>query len=379
MVNPGGELTMRNFIDVQRKLALERIETMRNDEVLSKSVQDWVDDLVQVYGTPEIPEINPADITRTQQQGEVPARPVPNPSFGENVPKVQGLIHYIHIPFTGNRNFFSYERADGGEFPGEVGAREIVLAIGGAWLTPQGIEDMVDSQVALIDKSLASFRSDAERFREYLPGALRPALELRRQTAEAEAQTAAGLRYPIKPNPNAPPPPTVPPIRKKIAPAPLSRASTSDPTPLHEEHYQNILRICENMATVMERSPSAFEKMKEEDLRWHFIVQLNAQYDGVSGEAFNYQGKTDILVKMGNHNIFIAECKKWSGAKGLTDTLEQLFRYVTWRDTKTAIIKFVDHKDFTAIVEEATRTMDSHPLLVGQPKREGDARFRYHP
>jgi hypothetical protein len=235
---------------------------------------------------------------------------------------------------------------------------------------------MVESQVALIEKSLASFRADAERFRQDLPGALRPVLQRRHQTAEAEAQTAAGLRYPIKPNPNAPPPSTVPPIRKNITPAPIPRASSPDPT-LQDEHYRNTLSICENMARVMERSPSAFEKIGEEDLRWHFIMQLNAQYDGVSGEAFNYQGKTDILVRTGNHNIFIAECKYWSGAKGLTDTLDQLFKYVTWRDTKTAIIKFVNRKDFTAIVEEATRTMATHPRLSGQPKREGDTRFRY--
>src|SRR5262249_49392131 len=115
----------------------------------------------------------------------------------------------------------------------------------------------------------------------------------------------------------------------------------------------------------------------EEDLRWHFIMQLNAQYDGVSGEAFNYQGKTDILVRMGNHNIFIAECKYWSGPKGLEDTLDQLFKYVTWRDTKTSIIKFVNRKNFAATVEEATRTMADHRLLVGQPRNEGETRFRY--
>ena len=65
-----------------------------------------------------------------------------------------------------------------------------------------------------------------------------------------------------------------------MAPAPLPPASSPDPT-LQEDHYKNILCICENMARVMERSPSAFEKIAEEDLRWHFIMQLNAQYDGV--------------------------------------------------------------------------------------------------
>jgi len=207
-------------------------------------------------------------------------------------------------------------------------------------------EDKIDSQIADIESALQGFRDDAERFKINLPGAVRPALEKRRQTAEAEAQTAAGLKYPIKPRPNAPQTYMVPAIRKKIAPAPMPAGPSPDPT-LLEEHYRNILNIMDNMARVMERSPSAFEKIGEEDLRWHFLLQLNAQYDGVNGEAFNFQGKTDILVRQQNHNLFIAECKYWSGPKNLLDTVDQLFKYVTWRDTKTAVVMFSDRQQFT--------------------------------
>jgi hypothetical protein len=38
--------------------------------------------------------------------------------------------------------------------------------------------------------------------------------------------------------------------------------------------------------------------MREEDLRQHFLVQLNGQYEGqATGETFNFQGKTDILIR----------------------------------------------------------------------------------
>ena len=80
------------------------------------------------------------------------------------------------------------------------------------------------------------------------------------------------------------------------------------------------------MTLVMERSPSAFAKMEEEHIRFHYLVQLNGQYDGAAvGEAFNFQGKTDILVRHQNHNLFIAECKFWSGPKGLKETVDQNF------------------------------------------------------
>ncbi|MFM9616172.1 hypothetical protein ACKI18_46870, partial [Streptomyces niveiscabiei] len=61
---------------------------------------------------------------------------------------------------------------------------------------------------------------------------------------------------------------------------------------------------------MMERSPTAFKTMGEEDLRQHFLVQLNGQFDGAAtGETFNYEGKTDILLRVAGRNIFIAECK----------------------------------------------------------------------
>jgi hypothetical protein len=53
------------------------------------------------------------------------------------------------------------------------------------------------------------------------------------------------------------------------------------------------------MTHVMEQSPHAFVKMGEEDLRTHFLVQLNGVYEGqATGETFNFEGKTDILIRI---------------------------------------------------------------------------------
>jgi hypothetical protein len=87
--------------------------------------------------------------------------------------------------------------------------------------------------------------------------------------------------------------------------------------------YDEILGIIRNMVHVMERSPKAFEKMGEEDLRTQFLVQLNGQYEGrATGETFNYQGKTDILIREGDRNVFIAECKFWAGEKQYLQTID---------------------------------------------------------
>jgi len=108
----------------------------------------------------------------------------------------------------------------------------------------------------------------------------------------------------------------------------------------------------QNMVTVIERSPSAFKNMQEEDIRQHFLVQLNGQYEGqATGETFNLEGKTDILIRVEGKNIFIAECKFWKGPESLKKAIDQLLDYTTWRDTKTAIVVFnmciptlIDHR-----------------------------------
>ena len=70
-------------------------------------------------------------------------------------------------------------------------------------------------------------------------------------------------------------------------------------------------------------------------------MQLNGQYHGAAtGETFNCKGKTDILIRHQDKNIFVAECKFWEGYEALIKTTNQLLSYTTWRDTKTALIIF---------------------------------------
>ena len=91
-----------------------------------------------------------------------------------------------------------------------------------------------------------------------------------------------------------------------------------------------------------ERSPSVFKSMEEEHLRTILLVALNGVFKGdATGETFNGAGKTDILIRVADRNVFIAECLIWDGPdyfrKKLTD---QLFQYSTWRNSKLAAIVF---------------------------------------
>jgi len=52
------------------------------------------------------------------------------------------------------------------------------------------------------------------------------------------------------------------------------------------------------------------------------------------------------------------------GAEGFADTIDQLFGYTGWRDTKLAIVMFVREKGLTGILKKAKTTLAAHPQFV---------------
>lgn len=118
--------------------------------------------------------------------------------------------------------------------------------------------------------------------------------------------------------------------------------------------------------------------MKEEDLRTHFLVGLNGQYEGnATGETFNSEGKTDILIRVDGRNIFIAECKFWTGPDGLKGTVDQLLGYATWRDTRTAIILFNRNKNLSAVLEKIPDAISGHSNFKQRLDYESETGFRF--
>jgi len=204
-------------------------------------------------------------------------------------------------------------------------------------------------------------------------------IEQRKAELRKNQGLVSALGFPIKRRENAPQTFVAAQVRRKLTATRSSVSSASVPEPaLDEAEYQNILRIMDNMTKVMELSPHTFKDMGEEDIRQHFLVQLNGQYEGTAtGETFNYQGKTDILIRLEGRNLFIAECKFWRGEKVFIETVDQLIGYLSWRDTKTALVIFNKNRNLTGVLENVKAGMGKHSNLKRSPKVEGETRFRY--
>ena len=165
--------------------------------------------------------------------------------------------------------------------------------------------------------------------------------------------------------------------RLRRRPQPVMPSSLAAEPSLEMELYEDILDTLQYMTAVMEQCPSDFSSVGEETLRQHFLVQLNARYEGTaSGETFNFSGKTDILIRERGRNLFIAECKFWQGASGFLKTIDQLLGYASWRDTKTAIILFVRNKSFSQVLAQLSECLTKHPQFKRSIPVTGETRVR---
>jgi hypothetical protein len=184
----------------------------------------------------------------------------------------------------------------------------------------------------------------------------------RRAQLLAARNLQAEIGFPIHRRPDADTY-AVPMKRRTLRPVRPSTATPFKPEPaMADSDYQAALAVLRNSRNALERSPSLTQKLDEEEIRDLLLINLNAHFEGdAAGEVFNGEGKTDILIRVDDRNIFIGECKIWGGPRTMDDALGQLFRYLVWRDTKAAILLFIRNKDVTAVIEKAVRKIDEHP------------------
>jgi hypothetical protein len=156
-------------------------------------------------------------------------------------------------------------------------------------------------------------------------------------------------------------------VRDKFVPA-----LPPDPT-LDNETYQDILSIIHGLGVAMERHPSTYDGKHEQDLRDLLLATLSTHYPATTGETFNKQGRTDILVRHQGSNVFVAECKFWLGLQVHHDTIDQLLSYLTWRDSKAALICFVRNTELAPILDVIATGTPQHPCFIRLESKRGES------
>lgn len=229
---------------------------------------------------------------------------------------------------------------------------------------------------------LGNRNKDIELGNKSLPDRVRAVWENRRKRLEDEyartQQVIKNLNIPLHRNPDAP----VKPVEIKPRPLrtalrkPVAKTAPTEPT-LRREDVIDLVTFIERYARTFEVTPKAYAKMAEEELRDLLQGMLNANYpDSATGETFRKLGKTDISFCVEKGHVLVCECKFWSGAKGYVSALEQLFGYVTWRESHGVLIHFCKLKDMNRAVEDAKRMIGEHESFAsGSLRAVSETRF----
>ncbi len=153
-----------------------------------------------------------------------------------------------------------------------------------------------------------------------------------------------------------------------------------EPT-LNEAIYFDILETIYGVGKVIERKPTVYRDKYEPVLRDLFLIYLEPRYNGAAtGETFNGKGKTDILIRYENSNVFVAECKVWHGSQRYLEGISQLLDNIVWRDSKAALVIFVKYEPITHVMKQVREVTCTHSNYLGSlnEEKEGWYNFRFH-
>jgi hypothetical protein len=319
----------------------------------------------------QTPRLLHGDITQAPPREEPPPRRTAGSTVNNGLAAQHPMIrHSIFVPFEGDDCLFRCTptkyievgiRLD--NIPSaRIAGQQLILTARYSAASASTIHDTFTQQLETIQKFLDALKQDVDSFNTQLEAETHSHLAARHKNLESARHVTQALGFPLKKIEPVTQAFTLPSARRNLDTTALpATPNSSKPEPfLRDEDYLLILDRLSAMAIVLERSPRAFAEMSEEHLRFLFLIPLNCQFDSVSAETFNFSGKTDILIRDRESNIFIAECKIWKGPEGLKEAIDQLLGYITWRDTKTAILLFARNKHFSKVLAQVPDTVKQH-------------------
>ncbi|MFN3295721.1 hypothetical protein [Caldimonas sp.] len=367
----------------QRQQMAADIEKLDADRLLNTPVEDLAVYFAEKYRI-TVPTLDVDNVVVDQRERQIDVSRDPMRMIMDRSRPfyITGTEIEVEVPFSGEAEAFKIQPNPYTLNPPRASVRGslVTFSIVGTDLDAGQVRAQIDRTIAEIQSYLGNLRGNMASLNDQLLGEARSAIEARRTKLLASRNMVASLGFKMKERENAPKTFVAPEVRRKLSPVmpPASSAPFKPEPQLASADYEHILGVMQAMTQVMELSPSAFHDIDEEGLRSHFLVQLNGHYQGqATGETFNYEGKTDILIRSEGRNIFIAECKFWSGPKKLIDTIDQLLGYSAWRDTKTAIVLLNRNRDFSKVLAAIPDCVRSHPKYKRDLQGSTETTFRY--
>lgn len=374
---------LSDYLESQKSAMLDRIARVPEDQLLGSPGDDLVQRMVEEHRCRPL-KAHIDQTTLTDDETTISIDDIRDGRLHydeyDGPRRVPGHRYSFHVPFEGDPRFWKLQGSLISYTPPYADVRdgELVFSYDLAQHEDAGgLRQRFDQEARLAVELARNSSNFVEHFNESLPTIAKAAFERRKAELLKARKTVAALGFPLRAREGAPSQP-VPLARKPVVTRPPRASAAFQPEPaIDEAQYESILQILWSMSLMFERSPSTFRTLNEEAIRTHFLVQLNGHFDGAAtGETFNAEGKTDILIRVEGKNVFIAECKFWTGPKGFKDAVDQLLSYTSWRDTKTALLLFNRGTQTSTVLAQIKDLLAAHPQFKRDAPQSGETRFR---
>ncbi len=269
----------------------------------------------------------------------------------------------VHVPFSGDAELLrrtpSHFSSTSPHAIIDVG--EIRWTLTQPGLTQEQTGSAFEAFKRAVQQAEQYSHADVEAHKNSLEDLLRQHVSARRARLLQQRQLASTLPFPIRPS-GAAATYSLPVRRTKIHLTTPRPATPFQPEPaLEDALYEDVLGRIVAWGNAIERTPNSVGALDEEGLRDQLLVALNLAYEGqAAGEVFNRCGKTDVTLRHGDKNAFIAECKIWRGAVSVSRAVDQLLEYLVWRDSKAALILFIKSGTPSEIAAKADAAVRAH-------------------
>ncbi len=360
---------LRAGLEATARKVSEDLDRWNPDELLALPESDVVDHLVAAHSV-KCPRLRRDEAHLLPVAEE--AQTFEDRFFGEHVTRRVTRLTLV-VPYDGEKVIFSMRASHFSINPpsATVADGELHLTWLGQGADAAAVRAQFDRQLDQIEELLSWSQRDIDQHNRTIRATTPGLVAQRRAKLLRDRDLEAGLGFPVRRRADASTY-SVPVRRRRITPSSTPSPKANGPfrpePVLADADYEAALAVLRNARNALERSPSMTAKLTEEQIRDLLLVNLNAQFEGrAGGEVFNGAGKTDILIREGDRNVFIGECKIWKGPKTIRDALDQLLGYLVWRDTKAALLLFIRSGNVTETIKKSIAEIEGSPTY----KRRG--------
>lgn len=392
MYRDRNKIFSKPFRDLTHSKAQEiagEIESQHDEYFEIVPLEEYAEYLHSKFILDDFPVLIWEEIEMEFGETEVAGRDLPrtSPVLDLNKRFKKKVVEY-HIPIEGNSELLRFHQSNMISMP----FIDALLSINGNILCFSftdiyndhiRVESAFNTSRNTVNSMVREIKNEFDAYNSDLLGFIQNEINKRVNKINHTNDYKSKFKYPIKKK-NVPAAFESPRIvkKKKISPRPVgSTNGANNQRFISDEDYRHILSLLQDCGKNWEQHPAIYKGKGEEALRDQLIFVLAPNIEGVvAGEAYNKKGKTDIAIKYESNNLFIGECKIWKGAKVFSETIDQILGYLTWRDSKAAIMMFVPNKEISNVIKTADETAHRHNNFVRKLEvvNEGWTNYRFH-